>query len=132
IFTIAPETVGKSLLLLNVTDSAGISNYYSFTETIEYPDKSFSAGFFFVWDDRFNDGGISTRPLIVADSTISSGDTIHVEMRCIDKNVYRYYNSLSNLQQNSTTPENPVSNITGGCLGYFSANTVQRKKVAVP
>ncbi|OIR08267.1 hypothetical protein GALL_94350 [mine drainage metagenome] len=114
------------------TDPAGIANYYSFIETIEYPNKTFSAGFFFVWDDRFNDGGISTRPLIVADSTISSGDTINVEMRCIDKNVYRYYNSLSNLQQNSTTPENPVSNITGGCLGYFSANTIQRKKVAIP
>lgn len=114
------------------SDPAGIANYYSFIETITYPNNTSSSGFFFVWDDRFNDGGISTRPLIVADSTIASGDTVNVEMRCIDKNVYRYYNSLSSLQQNSTTPDNPVSNISGGCLGYFSANTVQRKKVAIP
>ena len=110
------------------TDPVGFGNSYQFVETIN---KTVNPKVF-VWDDRFNDGGISTRPLIEADSSIISGDTIKVEMRCIDKNIFRYFTSLADLQQNATTPANPETNITGGCLGYFSAHTSQRKKVVIP
>ncbi len=110
------------------TDPKGFGNYYSFIETINNTVNPK----IFVWDDRFNDGGISTRPLIQSDSTIKTGDTVKVEMRCIDKNIYTYFTSLADLQQNATTPANPTSNISGGCLGYFSAHTSQRKKVLIP
>jgi len=110
------------------TDPVGFGHYYDFVETINNTVNPKV----FCWDDRFSSGGISTRPLIEADSTIKSGDTLKVEMRCIDKNVFAYFTSLSDLQQNSTTPANPPSNISGGSLGYFSAHTSQRKKVVVP
>jgi hypothetical protein len=110
------------------TDPVGFGNNYQFVETIN---KTVNPKVF-VWDDRFNDGGISTRPLIESDSTIASGDSIKVEMRCLDKNIFRYFTSLADLQQNATTPANPESNISGGCLGYFSAHTSQRKKVLIP
>ncbi len=110
------------------TDPKGFGNYYQFVETINHTLNPK----IFVWDDRYNDGGVSTRPLIEPDSTIVSGDTIQVEMRCLDKNVYQYFTALSDLQNNSTTPANPVSNISGGCLGYFSAHTSQKKKVVIP
>lgn len=110
------------------TDPSGFGNNYQFIETI----NNIINKKIFVWDDKLNDGGTSTRPLIEADSTINKGDTIKVEMRCIDKNIFRYFTTLQDIQYNSATPANPTSNIIGGCLGYFSAHTSQKKKVIIP
>lgn len=110
------------------TDPLGFGNNYQFIETINHTINKR----IFVWDDRLNDGGVSTRPLIETDSTINPGDTVEVEMRCIDKNIFRYFTALMDFQNNSATPANPDSNISGGCLGYFSAYTRQRRKVIVP
>ena len=52
-------------------------------------------------------------------------------MRCIDKNVFRYFTALQGSQNNATTPANPENAITGGALGYFSAHTTQKKKIKV-
>ena len=109
-------------------DPSGFGNCYQFVETIN---KTLNPHIF-VFDDRYNDGTINTRPLVETDSTINSGDSIAVEMRCIDKNVYNYFNALNQLNNNSTTPANPPTNIMGGCLGYFSAHTSQTKKIKVP
>jgi len=121
---------GKQIINIKpkYTDPLGFGNNYQFIETINHTINKR----IFVWDDRLNDGGISTRPLIETDSTINSGDTIQVEMRCIDKNIYRYFTALMDFQNNSATPANPDTNISGGCLGYFSAYTSQTKKVKVP
>ena len=109
------------------TDPAGFGNYYKFIETINgtrYPN-------IWVWDDALTNNGVSTRPLIQTDSSINLNDTIEVEMQCIDRNVFRYFTALINVQSNATTPVNPDSNISGGTLGYFSAQTSQRKKAIV-
>ena len=109
------------------TDPAGFGNYYRFIETINgkrYPN-------YWVWDDRIVNDGISRIPLIQGDSSINLHDTIEVEMQCIDKNMYRYFTALANVQMNATTPANPDSNIRGGALGYFSAYTSSRKKIIV-
>jgi hypothetical protein len=58
-------------------------------------------------------------------------DSVTIEMHCIDKPVYDYYYSLGN-RDNSATPANPVSNIVGGALGYFSAHTVRKTTAVVP
>jgi hypothetical protein len=110
------------------SDPAAFANYYWFVETI----KQTVNKKIFVWDDNLTNGGISNRPLIENDSTINSGDTIQVEMRCIDKNIYRYLRGLEDLQNNASTPANPDTNISGGALGYFSAHTRQVKKVKMP
>jgi hypothetical protein len=56
-------------------------------------------------------------------------------MNCVDKNVYDYFFTLSGVTGNNgfqtATPANPVSNISNGALGYFSAHTTQRVKVEV-
>ncbi len=109
------------------TDPAGFGDYYKFIEKINgvrFPGT-------WVWDDNFTNNGISTRPLIPRYSTINIGDTVEIEMQCIDKNIFRYITTLTEVQENSTTPANPDSNISGGVLGYFSAHTSQRKKAAV-
>jgi hypothetical protein len=109
------------------TDPAGYGNNYMFIETINgkrFPDA-------WVWDDKIINDGKSTIPLIQGDSTINLNDSVEVEMRCIDKNVYRYFTALEASQNNATTPANPENKITGGAFGYFSAHTSQKKKIMV-
>jgi hypothetical protein len=55
-------------------------------------------------------------------------------MLCIDNNVFEYFKQLSGLDPTNgqpTAPTNPISNISGGALGYFSAHTTQKKKAIV-
>lgn len=109
------------------TDPVGLGQHYMFFEKIngqQFPQ-------YWVWDDRFVNNGISTIPLIQSDSAINVNDTVEVEMRCVDRNVFRYFTSLQGSQNNITTPANPENKIIGGALGYFSAHTTQRKKIKV-
>jgi hypothetical protein len=54
-------------------------------------------------------------------------------MMNIDKNVYTYFNNLTGDGfDNSATPANPKSNISGGALGYFSAYANQVRSIVVP
>jgi hypothetical protein len=58
---------------------------------------------------------------------------VNIEMQCIDKNVYDYFFAIASvIQGQSATPANPVNNISGGALGYFSACTVGRTSVIIP
>ena len=81
-----------------------------------------------VQNDLLNDGIENSRPLNVRDLKFNTNDTLMVEMQCIDDGVYDYFQSLSQLTgngQGSATPVNPLTNIKGGALGYFSAHTSQ-------
>ncbi len=53
------------------------------------------------------------------------GDTVSVRAYAIDEGLYGYFDMLNDaLSSNSffaSTPYNPVSNISGGALGYFAA-----------
>jgi len=109
------------------TDPPGFGNQYRFIQWINgkrHPN-------IWVWDDKLTNDGISTRPLIQADSIVNINDTVEVEMQCIDWPVYRYFRGLQDLQRGGTTPANPESNISGGALGYFNVHTKQRKKRVV-
>lgn len=120
----------------NFQDSAGIDNYYQF---IEYANgKKFRNGRGnSVFDDRLSDGRYINYLLYNDSSDIKPGIILTVQMNCIDKQVHTY---LSELQQvsgggggfSSPTPANPTSNISGGALGYFSANTITAKSVEIP
>jgi hypothetical protein len=106
-------------------DIAGIHNYYQFNLF----EKGRQKKGVFIQTDDYNDGNIMLEP-IFADS-IDNGDTITVEMYCIDKPVYKYfYTLLQNI--NGSIPANPTSNFSGGCLGYFSARTKCVKQVVIP
>lgn len=56
---------------------------------------------------------------------VYAGDTVGVRVYTIDEHVYNYFESLNDaLSSNpffSSTPYNPVSNISNGALGYFAA-----------
>lgn len=108
-------------------DSFGVKNTYRFKLFVNgMVDKTI-----FVDDDEFNDGRTVSRPYF-GDIEIETGDTLRWQMMCIDKAIYRYFFSLLTVQDGSSgAPANPVSNFSGGCLGYFSAHTLQEKMITV-
>lgn len=54
-------------------------------------------------------------------SILFDGDTITLQLMTIDRAMFEYYQSLSVGQRMGA---NPISNISGGCLGYFAAGSV--------
>lgn len=122
---------------VNYVDPAGQNNYYNFIQSVNRK----KAGIVYVNDDHLNNGKAVTFPLLyegnLADSytsEIKRGDTVQVEMQNVDPAVYKYWYSLkagASGEDIMATPANPVTNISGGALGYFSAHTAQYKKVIV-
>ncbi len=113
-------------------DPADVQNNYLF---FLYVNGKKDKGFGNVFNDNFINGVRNQRPIIGGqDFKVTSKDVITVEMQCIDKSAYDYFYSLDQItgNGNSATPANPVSNITGGALGYFSAHTVRKATAVIP
>jgi Domain of unknown function (DUF4249) len=116
---------------INVTpvrlDQAGISNYYSFDIIIN---DTLQKGIY-LQDDQFADGNYILQPLF--GPNFKKLDTVTIRMANIDRPVYDYFNQLAtNTNGQGATPANPVSNFSGGCLGYFSARSTDVKTVIIP
>lgn len=106
-----------------------VNEYYRsivFINGQQHPDVSE-----FVETAEFNDGSYMHSPLFVAtndadNDPIKKGDEITIEFQCIDKGTFRFFLTLISIGQ---SPTNPISNISNGALGYFSACTTERKSV---
>jgi Domain of unknown function (DUF4249) len=130
---------GRSNTRLNAVayfkDPPGIANYYEFIEYNDGIQFQNNRGVS-VFDDRLSDGKYISHTLDDDSTDINKGDTVTLQMNCIDINVYNYLYTLNLItRQNSfqsPTPDNPTGNISNKALGYFSANTVQKKSVFVP
>jgi len=123
-------------LLISFHDPKGIDNYYRILEKIlnirpvdgEIQLPTLGS----VLTDRLSDGteinysAISNQPKLVA------GDTVLISLQSVDKNIYNYFRTVQQNGSMSTTLSNPVTNITNGALGYFSAYSVRIEKVAIP
>jgi hypothetical protein len=110
-------------------DPSGVPNYYRFilwVNNVQVKDV-------FAFDDQFFDGKYVNFNLQQNDIDIHPGDTVKVEMQCIDKPVYTYWFTLSQQQANNPggqiAPSNPPTNFTPIVLGYFSAHTTQTIKL---
>jgi len=132
-FAVNTNFNGKKELnaVVNFQDPPGKVNYYQFIEHLNgrlIPN-------IFVFEDRLSDGRHIEQPLFNDSSYLQKGDTLQLRMYCIDKNIYNYFFSLLQVTANngfqSASPDNPVTNITGGAVGYFSAHTVNKEKLLV-
>lgn len=88
-----------------------------------------------VSEDRFDNGNEVANTIFYDLNDLKPDDQIEVEFQCIDRNVYRYFYSLSqNLGGGGPpiAPSNPPSNFSNGALGVFSAYTSSRKTAAIP
>lgn len=120
----------KSIQLI-YNDPADVKNYYRFKLKV----NGISSDNIFPFDDSFTDGRSVNRELFDFDLDAKSGDVAEIEMHCIDAVVFRYWQGVDQNQSRggaATTPANPVSNISNGALGYFSAHTVQHEEIVVP
>lgn len=120
---------GEDHLIANVwyKDPVGAGNNYRFIQFVnERKERTV-----FVNNDKLSDGRAVAYPLFYLHSdgnekrNISKGDTVRIELQCIDANMYKYWYSVSAVSGtqllSAVTPANPVTNINGGALGYFSA-----------
>ncbi|KUJ52208.1 DUF4249 domain-containing protein [Chryseobacterium sp. JAH] len=125
-------------LLPIFTDPPALGNRYLFTYQVNNSGKIFEA-----FSDNVNNGAVNQRPLLLPNDDEDGegektkvGDTIYVEMQCIDLNVYTYFSALLQIIDGGgpgggVTPSNPPSNISNGALGYFSAHTVSKKSYVI-
>ncbi|WP_448697567.1 DUF4249 domain-containing protein [Mucilaginibacter sp. AW1-3] len=124
------------VLTVHYQDPAGVTNQYRFVIWI----NNVQVKTIYAFNDDFNDGRYVRLDLRVRDDDdsnfgILSGDTVKVEMQCIDKPVYTYWYTLMQQGFNGpgggVSPADPPNNITPTSLGYFSAHTTQTKTVVV-
>jgi hypothetical protein len=93
----------------------------------------------FVTNDDYTNNKVNYAKLFIFSDNEADkakpGDTVTVDMQCIDPVIYRYWYSLdqgATGNSQSAAPANPVTNITGGAIGYFSAHTIETKTTIVP
>ncbi len=125
-----PGPPGGKAATPKFTDPSGRGNNYRF----KLSKNRILSKSLFLLDDQVLDGGPNNRSLSDQELEFKTGDTAIVTMMCIDKSVQLYFYSLSqngNGPDASATPANPVTNINGTKLGYFSAQTTQTKKTVV-
>jgi len=112
---------------ITYNDPLGIENYYRailFINGIRIPGME-------VMDDKDTDGKKNSS-LILFDpeyndgNEIKKGDKIRIEMQCLDKGMYTYFETLNRI---NTSLANPTGNVTGGALGYFGVFTSSSKEV---
>jgi len=119
-----------SLPLVDVTllynDPANVINYY---RIVEYRNNEQSA--IYLDSDKFNNGKQVKKFLFSFDRRMAPGDTITVEMQSISKAVFDYFYSFATSRggPSSGSPANPISNLSGTRLGYFSAYGRHRLEV---
>jgi hypothetical protein len=109
------------------TDPVGFGDNSQIVQTINGKnDKSVH-----VADDSFSDGSSAPFQIFGSTTKLKAGDVVNVELRFIDKNVYRYFKGIADLQDGNTVPADPTTNISGNPLGYFSAHTTQTKTIVI-
>jgi hypothetical protein len=136
---IAPGPFGQfRFATIAYRDPAGVPNYYRF---VQYLNGTKDPELF--WEaDEFTDG---ERVVLQLDTgideqddprAIQSGDTVTIELQALDPAIYRFWASLdsdgADGSVNTAAPSNPLSNIRGGALGYFSTHTIHRRTVITP
>lgn len=117
---------------LQFKDEVSQTNYYQF---IVYINGVKSSTTRLRTDELFNGKVANVSIRLENSKEIKSGDVISVEVINIDKGVYTYYYGLNQLgsgPNGSATPANPKSNVSGDCLGVFSANASTISTVVIP
>ncbi|HLG40219.1 MAG TPA: DUF4249 domain-containing protein [Chitinophagaceae bacterium] len=128
-------TETRKIANVEYLDPAGRGNSYRFIQYV----NGLKEDHLMIENDDYTDGrNINDKLFYFSDEEehkIKTGDTLRIDMLCIDPAIYQYWFSLdrsSTGQSGQATPSNPVTNMKGGALGYFSAHTFQTKTMIVP
>jgi len=113
----------------NFNDPAGIQNQYRYILKVKGKIEEDV-----VSEDRFDDGNKVSNVIFYEVDDLISGDAVELELQCIDRNVYKYFFSLSQSAGGGgppVAPANPPSNFSNGALGVFNAYTTSKKMVVL-
>ena len=128
------KTFGESFKIpyVRYSDPPGIRNFY---RHILYINNARAQSIYIGTDER-KDGLQIERALPYfrgsEEDRLKAGDAVRVEVQVIERAVYDYFFSLDQtIDQDAATPANPISNIRGGALGYFSAHSEKTKTIVV-
>jgi hypothetical protein len=138
LFISEDQIFGTTYKVANViyNDPTDIGHYYQFVQWVNgvkvkriyTADNQLTAG-------RPQDVELYLDPNTKDKDKIKSGDTVTVEMQCLDEAAHAYWfsaeQSATGDNQNAV-PSNPVSNLAGNALGYFSAHTSQIRTIQAP
>jgi hypothetical protein len=138
LFVTNDQIFGNTWELANVayTDPSDPGHYYQFVQWVNgvkvpqiyTADNELTAG-------RAQDIKLYLDPNTKDKNKIKKGDDISVEMQCLDEGAHKYWfsaqQSASGNSQNAV-PANPVTNLVGNALGYFSAHTSQTRSIVAP
>lgn len=116
--------------MIHYTDPKGEANQY-YRSLVYINGKQLPDMWEQVYSCEFTDGSPMHDPLAVFtndsdNDPIKKGDNILIEFQCIDKGAYTFFDTLSKIEDSKT---NPISNISGGALGYFCASTVDQMTI---
>jgi Domain of unknown function (DUF4249) len=136
---VSPGPFGEyKFATIGYTDPAGINNGYRFVQYV----NGVKEPTVFPENDEFTDGQFVILQLDVsADEkddprNIKTGDKVTIEMQSLDDPSYEFWYTLrsggGDGNGNTAAPANPITNIKGGAIGYFSAHTVTRRSVVAP
>ncbi|SEK64553.1 DUF4249 domain-containing protein [Parapedobacter koreensis] len=107
----------EKLITLKFQDPPFMPNYYRYLWSVN------GAPFEMVHlaQDKFNDGKYVSEDLIDFDIELVTGDSVMVQMQCIDKATFDFWNAVESTNPGSAAPANPPAAFGIGALGYFSA-----------
>ena len=128
--------VGYYLYIL-FKDPPTPGNYYRVNLSINrpLPPDSITGERYHLFSDKLTNGNEVTLRMRTGRSVVT-GDTLTVELLCIDQASYDYFRTLNNILTSdraptSLAPTNPNTNLTNGSLGYFSAYTIDKRTIVL-
>ena len=115
---------GEKAATIRFNDPPALVNFYRlvyFVNNVQQKE-------FYILDDELFQGASIKYALLPRGSglTLVKGDNVTVWLESIDKSVYEYFRTAGHENGQSTSPSNPVSNISNGALGYFNACSVRK------
>jgi hypothetical protein len=116
-------------------DPSGSSDFYRIESIVASTDSL--ASYYQIYSDEVTDGQKIAYPL--QRPTFKIGETATIELYHINADNYDYYKTANNILRNKKGPmasasapqANPMTNISGGAVGYFGTFAVSRKVMVV-
>lgn len=119
--------VSRRVLHVHFQDPPATADFFRYRMSVN-ESPFFNVG---VFNDKFNNGRYVTHDLISLDIELQTGDEVIIVRNQVDERVYRYWFGVVMLNPGAATPSNPPSNISGGALGYFSAQTLLALRMTI-
>jgi hypothetical protein len=122
-FAVSPMS-GEKATTIRFNDPPFTNNYYRLVYFINNVQQKP----FYIFDDELFQGGTIRYTLQSRGTGINllKGDIVTVWLESIDRGVFEFFRTSGNEVGQSTSPSNPVSNISNGALGYFNACSVRK------